>query len=115
MVKEFQNDGTYAVGDTGSADAVLRGTVSRIERSQLRSARFNTLRSRELRMDVDIDYELLESNSGTTSCPGRAGRKFWRSTLQAISWSSSSRRAASRRRTILREPVSRLVAYRRGR
>lgn len=64
VVKALQVDGTYSVGTTDTADAILRGTIRRIDRTQLRSARFNTLRSRELRVRMEVDYEFEEAGTG---------------------------------------------------
>lgn len=64
VIKEFQNDGTYTIASTANADAILRGTIKTIDRNQLRSARFNTLRSRELRVRMEVEYVLEEAQTG---------------------------------------------------
>jgi len=64
VIKELQNDGTYKIGTLDGSDAILRGTIKDIERSQLRSVRFNTLRSRELRVRMELEYELEEAGTG---------------------------------------------------
>ncbi len=70
VIKQFHNDGTYTIGTVESADAILRGTIRRVDRAQLRSARFNTLRSRELRVRITVDYELEEAGTGVTLSRG---------------------------------------------
>ncbi len=70
-VKQFQNDGTYTISRVEDSDAVLRCTILRTERRQLRSARFNTLRSRELRVRTEVEYELIDNATGLTLNKGK--------------------------------------------
>lgn len=66
VIKAFQNDGTFKITTTDKADAVVELTITEIERRQLRSARFNTLRSRELEVRMHIRYRVIDSSTGTT-------------------------------------------------
>ena len=63
-IKQFQNDGTYSIGRVDESDAVLRCTIVKTERRQLRSARFNTLESRELRVRTEVEYEFIDQSTG---------------------------------------------------
>ncbi len=58
VIKQFQMDPTYKITSTEQADAVLRGTILRMERRQLRGARTNTLRTRELEIRMWVQYEI---------------------------------------------------------
>ncbi|GAA5481771.1 LPS assembly lipoprotein LptE [Haloferula sargassicola] len=57
----FVNDGTYRIGTRDSADAVLEGTVSKIDYAQLRSARLDTLRPLELQDTVTLTWVLRDA------------------------------------------------------
>lgn len=56
----FILDGTYRIGDRADADAVLVGTVRKIEYSQLRSTRLDTLRPEELQNNVVLEWRLVD-------------------------------------------------------
>jgi len=72
VVKRIQNDGSYTVASTASADAVLKGTLTEIRRRPLRSARFNTLRTREMEFEVYIDFTLEDARTREVLADGRA-------------------------------------------
>jgi len=63
LISRLQEDGTYKVAREGAADAVVECTITKIERRQLRSARFNTLRSRELGLRVQVEYKVVDLRS----------------------------------------------------
>lgn len=65
IIKKLQLDGAYEIVPVSEADAVLKGTISTIERSQFRSARNNTLRTSELLMRLVVNYT-VEDNTGAT-------------------------------------------------
>ena len=60
IISRLQEDGTYRVATKGGADAVLECTIMNITRRQLRSARFNTLRTRELGLSIVVSYKLVD-------------------------------------------------------
>lgn len=64
LIKKLQMDGAYQIVPVSEADAVLRGTLTTIERSQFRSSRNNTLRTSELLMRLQINYT-IEDSAGT--------------------------------------------------
>lgn len=64
-VDAITRDGTYSIGTAGSADAVLEGTVTQVDYSQVRSARLDTLRSEELGMEVTISWVLRDADNPT--------------------------------------------------
>ena len=63
-VKQFQNDGTYTISRVEDSDAVLRCTIVKTDRRQLRSARFNTLVSSELGVRTEVEYEFIDNATG---------------------------------------------------
>lgn len=64
VVKQLQRDGTFRITSEDGADAVLKGTIRTMERRQLRSAKFNTLRSREVLLRIFVDYVVEEPGTG---------------------------------------------------
>ena len=89
VVRLLHNDGTFKLVDSSLADAVLKGTITRFDRRQLRSARNNSLRTRELELRVWIDYT-VETRTGAVLMRGTAngsdgGRTRFR-WMQAGGW-----------------------------
>lgn len=70
VIKKLQMDGAYQIVSRDKADAVLVATIEDIQRSQFRSARFNTLRSSEILMNLRVDYKIVD-NAGATLITGR--------------------------------------------
>jgi len=64
VIKEIQSDGTYRVSNRGSADAVLVGRITQIQKAQLRAARTDTLESQELRLQLFIEFHLEDPVTG---------------------------------------------------
>ncbi|NNE91750.1 MAG: hypothetical protein HKN23_08895 [Verrucomicrobiales bacterium] len=64
VIKQIQADGTFAVSTKESADAVLEGKISRIERRQLRAVRTDTLRSSELMLYIVVEWSLRDPQTG---------------------------------------------------
>ncbi len=72
LIRQFQMDPTYRITTTEKADAVLRGTLLRFERRQLRGVRTNTLKSRELEIKLWMDYQLEDTKTGNILVKGTA-------------------------------------------
>lgn len=70
VVRQFQLDGTYQIKDAQEADAVLRGTIREFARRQLRSARNNNLRTRELELLMTVDFVVEEPVTGNLLSKG---------------------------------------------
>jgi len=64
VLKELQADGTYQIANRASCDAILEGRIVTIRKNQLRAVRTDTLRSRELRMQLIVDWQLVDPQSG---------------------------------------------------
>jgi hypothetical protein len=69
VLRQFQTDGTYQIVDTSRADAVVRGTLRPVQRRQLRSDKFNTLRTLEQEIRLVLDYS-VETRSGAVITTG---------------------------------------------
>jgi len=71
LIKKLQMDGAYQIVPVNEADAVLKATISEIQRSQFRSSRNNTLRTSELLMGLIVKYT-VEDNAGISLMAGQA-------------------------------------------
>lgn len=60
-VDAITRDGTYKIAAAGTADAVLEGTVTQVDYSQVRSSRLDTLRSEELSMEITVSWVLRDA------------------------------------------------------
>lgn len=70
VIKQIQATGTYQVVPESEADATLKGSITSIDRSQWRSVRTNTLRTKELLGRLRLNYRVTDS-AGTTLIRGR--------------------------------------------
>ena len=64
LIKQIQMDGSYQIVTEDEADAVLHGTVTRVNRSQFRSNRFNVLRTSQLQMTLNTQFNITDTTSG---------------------------------------------------
>lgn len=64
VIKELQNDGTYQVASTDSADAILHGTIRNLERQPARSLVGNVLATTEFNLEMTVDYTLTDRVTG---------------------------------------------------
>lgn len=64
LIKQIQTDGSYQVASKDDAEAVLEGTITRVDRSQFRSLRQNVLRTAQLQMRLTVNYVIKDSASG---------------------------------------------------
>jgi hypothetical protein len=59
VIKQFQQDGTFRIGNGDSADATLTGEIVRIGRSPARSVAGNVLATSEFNLDIHVKYRLI--------------------------------------------------------
>jgi hypothetical protein len=59
VIKQFQQDGTFKIGNGDSADATLKGEIIRISRSPARSVRGNVLATSEFNLAMRLKYRLV--------------------------------------------------------
>lgn len=64
VISAMQQDGTFKVGSKENSDVVLRARISRIERSQQRSANNNVLQTRELLVQISVNWYLEDLATG---------------------------------------------------
>ena len=64
VIKQLQLDGTYQVTDENHADAILQGTLLRIERTPARVVRGNVLQSSEYVLTITCNYRLSTARTG---------------------------------------------------
>lgn len=62
VVSSLSSDGTFQMGQVDSADAVLELKVKNVNRQSLRSARTSIFRSRELGIQLEIEYILRRND-----------------------------------------------------
>ena len=70
VIKQIQASGSYEIVGADQADATLEGKIDNVDRSQFRSVRNNTLRTRELLVRLKTDYKIVDP-SGTKVHSGR--------------------------------------------
>ncbi len=70
VIKQIQLGGAYQIVTEDEADATLKGSIEIIDRSQWRSVRTNTLRTREILELIRVNYKITDS-SGTSLHTGR--------------------------------------------
>jgi hypothetical protein len=59
VIKQFQQDGTFKIGNSENADATLKGEIIRISRSPARSVRGNVLATSEFNLAMRVKYRLV--------------------------------------------------------
>jgi hypothetical protein len=64
VIKQLHLDGTYEVTDESRADAILEGSLTRIERLPTRVLRGNVLQSTEYQLTLRANYKLSETSGG---------------------------------------------------
>lgn len=64
VIKQLQLDGTYQVTNEDHADAILYGTLQRIDRIPSRAVRGNVLQSSEYRLTITGNYRLVTARTG---------------------------------------------------
>ena len=65
VIKQLQLDGTYQITDEAHADAILHGTLLRMDRLPSRAVRGNVLQSSEYRLTITGHYRLVTAGTGT--------------------------------------------------
>jgi hypothetical protein len=62
VIKQFQQDGTFRIGNADSADATLKGEIINISRSPARSVLGNVLATTEFNLTLHVKYRLVGPN-----------------------------------------------------
>ncbi len=64
VIRQFQQDGTYTIARPEQADAILAGTITKLERRAARSVRGNVLATREFILTIELAYKLTRRDTG---------------------------------------------------
>jgi outer membrane lipopolysaccharide assembly protein LptE/RlpB len=64
VIKQIQQDGTYRIVREDQADALLEGTITKLERRATRSLRGNVLATREFQLTIEINYKVTKPKTG---------------------------------------------------
>ena len=64
LIKQFQQDGTYQITDEKNADAIVEGTLERIQRRPARSVRGNVLATREYTLELKCRFRVTNRVTG---------------------------------------------------
>ena len=72
VIKQFQQDGTFAIVTEQNADAVLKAEISRVSRSPARSVRGNVLATTEFNLVMHVKYRLVGRDGKTIGPHGEA-------------------------------------------
>jgi outer membrane lipopolysaccharide assembly protein LptE/RlpB len=71
LIKTLQEDGTYTIVSEDNAEAILNCTLTRIERSSLRSVQNNVLATAEFGLRLDIAYQVSDRVTGSLLKSGK--------------------------------------------
>ncbi len=72
VIKQFQQDGTYRIGNEDNADAILKADITRITRSAARSVKGNVLATSEFNLSMHVRYRLVGRDGRLLGPPGEA-------------------------------------------
>jgi len=70
VIKQFQQDGTFKIGNESNSDAILKAEISRITRSPARSLRGNVLSTTEFNLVMRVKYRLVGHDGKAIGPPG---------------------------------------------
>lgn len=64
VIKQIQQDGTYRIVPSDTADAILEGTVTDLQRRSARSVRGNVLATSEFHITLSLQYKIVKRDTG---------------------------------------------------
>lgn len=71
IVDALTRDGTYRIASSSNADAILEATITKLNYSESRSERFDTLRPEKLTINLSLKWKLVQNgvvlDSGTST------------------------------------------------
>jgi lipopolysaccharide assembly LptE-like protein len=73
VIKQFQQDGTFRIGNADVADATLKGEIVGVNRSPARSVRGNVLSTTEFNLNMTVKYTLLGRDGKALGAAGAVG------------------------------------------
>jgi len=72
VVKQFQQDGTYRIESNDRADAILEGTIEKIDRQPMRIIASNVLQTSEFELILVVRYQIIDRITGAVLQQGKA-------------------------------------------
>lgn len=71
MADSLQRDGTYTLASPSTADVFIRGEVTDIKRSSLRTNPYDSYLSSEVGLTVTVEYQVVDRKTGAVLKSGR--------------------------------------------
>jgi hypothetical protein len=86
LIKQLQQDGTYKIASERDADAVVEGTLKRLERIPARGVRTDFYQTSEYLLDMIVGVKVIEKSTGKTISEKevRGGSSFFVSGLSTL-------------------------------
>jgi outer membrane lipopolysaccharide assembly protein LptE/RlpB len=72
VVKRFQQDGTYRIESNDRADAILDGTIEKVDRQPMRILASNVLQTSEFELTLVVRYRIIDRVTGVVLQQGKA-------------------------------------------
>jgi outer membrane lipopolysaccharide assembly protein LptE/RlpB len=72
VVKQFQQDGTYRIESADRADAILEGTIEKVDRQPMRVFASNVLQTSEFELILVVRYRIIDRTTGAILQQGKA-------------------------------------------
>jgi outer membrane lipopolysaccharide assembly protein LptE/RlpB len=72
VVKQFQQDGTYRVESADRADAIIEGTIEKVDRQPMRVLSTNVLQTSEFQLLLVVRYRVIDRVTGAVLKQGKA-------------------------------------------
>ena len=64
VVKQFQQDGTYRIESADRADAIVEGTIEKVDRQPMRVFANNVLQTSEFELTLTVRYRVIDRVTG---------------------------------------------------
>ncbi|MFT4549157.1 MAG: hypothetical protein ACI8XO_001482 [Verrucomicrobiales bacterium] len=65
VIGQMQTDGTYEISTIDKADAILKATITNIQKRALRGARTDVLKTREFEVTLVVEYTVEDLGTGS--------------------------------------------------
>ena len=72
VVKQFQQDGTYRIESADRADAIVKGTIEKVDRQPLRVLASNVIQTSEFQLILTVRYTVFDRVTGAVLISGKA-------------------------------------------
>lgn len=72
VAKQFQQDGTYRIESADQADAVVEGTIMKVDRQPMRVFASNVLQTSEFELTLTVKFRVVDRTTGAVLMQGTA-------------------------------------------